>query len=317
MLPVWPAIGFIGLAGFTLSQAAPVYSTFTIVARDAATGDLGVASCSRATAVGAVVPWVRAGAGAAADQAWVSPGLGSRLVDLMAEGVAPQQALTTLLEQDPRPERRQIGVVTAGGRAASHTGRETLAFAGAIEEPNLTVLGNLLAGRSTLEAMAAAFRSTEGRGLPLADRLLRSLEAGQGTGGDRRGSRSAALLTDSVDREPPHGRVVNLRVDDHDDPVKELRRIYDAATERLGYRVLSRPVGRDVAELQRLLRAAGFYDREPDGVYDDATVASVQAFRKADALFEGGQGGRLGLVDEELVTRLRAWVERVERKGRP
>jgi len=304
------------LASLVAAAARPSqnFSTFTIVARDAATGDLGVASCSRAPAVGAVVPWARAGTGAAADQAWATPGLGSRLLDLLADGTPPHQALAALLGEDPRPERRQLGVVTAGGQSASHTGRETLAFAGAIDEPNLTVLGNLLAGRATLEAMAAAFRSTEGRGLPLPERLLQALEAGEASGGDRRGGRSAALLTDSFDRQPEHSRVVSLRVDDHDAPVKELRRIYDAGVERLGYRVLSRPYGRDVQELQRLLKLAGFYEREPDGVFDDATVAAVQAFRRADALYEGGQGGRVGLVDEELIAHLRAWVGR---KGRP
>jgi uncharacterized Ntn-hydrolase superfamily protein len=286
------------------------FSTFTIVARDASTGDLGVASCSRAAAVGAVVPWVRAGVGAAAAQAWADAGIGPRALDLLRGGLAPREALANLLEADSDAERRQVGLVSASGIASSHTGRQTLAYAGAIEQTDVVVLGNLLAGRETLEAMRASFQSTEGKGLPLAERLLRSLEAGQTAGGDRRGSLSAALLTAGTTGGPASVRAVNLRVDDHERPVEEIRRIYDALSGRLGYRRLSRPAGDDVLELQRLLKRAGFFDREPDGQFDDSTVAAVQAFRKAQGMYAGEQGSETGLVDADLILRLHAWLER-------
>lgn len=288
-----------------------LFTTFTIVARDAATGDVGVAACSRAAAVGAVVPWARPGVGAVAAQAWAEPLLGPRALDLLGQGLTPRETLARLLDEDAGAERRQIGVVSATGVSLSHTGRETLAYSGAIEEANFTVLGNLLTGRETLEAMAATFRSTEGAGLPLAERLLRALEAGRTAGGDRRGSRSAALLTAS--RADQHGidRDVNLRVDDQDHPVEEIRRIYDARIGRLGFRQLWRPAGRDVLQLQQMLKSAGYYDRQPDGLFDDATVAAVQAFRKAQGMYAGENGGMEGLVDADLIAHLRAYLASV------
>jgi len=314
MMPAaaWALAGL--LAGLAPAGAARPFTTFTIVARDAASGDVGVATCSRALAAGAVVPWARAGVGAVAVQAWATSDLGPDLLARLSGGAAPHDALAAFLAQDSQPERRQLGVVSRAGVAASHTGRETLAYAGAIEEPDLLVLGNLVAGRQTLEAMAAAFHKTRDiPGATLAARLLAALEAGQAAGGDRRGERSAALLTDSLDREPAHGRRVNLRVDDHDEPVRELRRIYDASIETPGYRVLSRPEGRDVLALQRLLKQAGLLEREPDGVFDDATVEAVEAFRRTQGMSGAGLAGRAGLVDAELIARLREWIGRAER----
>ena len=297
------------LWGALASAASPAFATFSIVARDAATGDLGVAVSTRAPAVGGAVPWARAGVGAVATQAFTNPEFGPKGLVLLEQGMAPGAALAKLLAEDDRPEQRQIGIIDAKGAAASHTGRETIPYAGAIEGVGFTVQGNLLVGRETLEAMAASFKGTEGKALPLAERLLRALEAGQAAGGDRRGRRSAALLVVTSDPERRHERSQNLRVDDHEDPVAELRRIYDAVTERLGHRDLSRPSGRDVREMQELLRRAGLYDREPDGNFDDATVAAVQAFRKAQGLDTGEYGGSIGLVDADLIARLRAFVE--------
>jgi len=298
------------LAAGGASGEDPLYTTFSIAARDAATGDLGVAVSTMAPAVGSAVPWARAGVGAVATQAWTNRDFGPRGLDLLAQGMTPREALARLLEADDRPERRQVGMVDAGGVSASHTGRETLPWSGAVEGSNFTVQGNLLTGGETLDAMAESFRSTEGAGLRLSERLLRALEAGQAAGGDRRGRRSAALVVATADPERRNDRADNLRVDDNEDPVRELRRIHDAVAGVLGYRELMRPAGPDVERLQRLLKAVGLYQAEPSGVFDDATVAAVVAFRKARGMYAGEHGGAQGLVDADLIRRLEAAARR-------
>lgn len=313
-----PALGMVALALLCAVRAAlaedPLYTTFSIAARDAATGDLGVAVSTMAPAVGSAVPWARAGVGAVATQAWTNPAFGPRGLDLLEEGLPPREVLERLLSQDPQPERRQVGIVSAAGVAASHTGRETIPWAGAIEGAGFTVQGNLLVGLETVQAMADAFRATEGSGLPLAERLLRALEAGQAAGGDRRGRQSAALLVASTDAERARDRANNIRVDDHEDPVGELRRVYDALAGRLGFRALSRPRGEDVRELQRLLARAGIYEGEVSGVFDDATVAAVQAFRRSQKMYAGEHGGDEGLVDAAFLERLRAHLSERSRE---
>lgn len=285
-----------------------LYATFSIAARDAATGDLGVAVSTKAPAVGSVVPWARAGVGAVATQAWTNPEFGPRGLALLEEGVPPAEVLERLLVDDERPESRQVGIISAAGETASHTGVKTLAFAGAIEGESFTIQGNLLAGRRTLEAMAESFRSTEGKGIRLTERLLRAIEAGQAVGGDRRGRQSAALLVASSDPDRRWDRSANLRVDDHEDPIRELRRLHDKIRGTLGYRTFWRATGGDVRELQRLLTDAAFYDGEVNGVFDDVTVEAVQEFRRAQGMSAGEYGAPVGLVDTEFVERLRIYV---------
>ncbi len=284
-------------------------TTFSIVARDAATGDLGVAACSMAPASGAVVPWALPGVGAFATQAWSRPDFGPMALDLLKQGIEPREALARLLSDDEQPERRQLALINVRGVAVTHTGKENLPFAGAIEGVGFSVQGNLLVGRETLAAMAGSFKSTDAKGLTLAERLLRALEAGLAAGGDRRGHRSAALLTVGDDTDRLGGRSVNLRVDDHALPLEELRRIHDALVGRLGYRTLARPAGKDVRELQRMLRQADYYGKEPDGIFDDATAAAVQAFRKDHGMYASEQAGAIGVVDAELLVKLRAFLE--------
>ncbi len=281
-------------------------STFSIVGRDTTTGDLGVAVCSKARAVGAVAAWARPGVGALAIQAWTAPGLGPRALDLLAEGLSPRDVLSSLLSSDDRPERRQIGVVDARGVSATHTGREVPAPADAREETDHCVQGNFLAGPEVLPAMQGSFVASRVEGLPLAERLLSALEAGAAAGGDLRGARSAALLV--VTREG--ARPVDLRVDDHDRPVAELRRIHDAVLGRAGHRMLARPEGPDVREVQELLAAAGYHAGPASGVFDDATVGAVEAFRRAQGLPAGGAGAPQGLVDAALLAHLRAAAAR-------
>ncbi len=198
-------------------------STFSIVARDPATGDLGIAVESKFLAVGAVVPWARAGVGAVATQSWVNPYLGLWGLDLLAEGKGAEEVKALLIERDPVPAQRQFAVVDRWGAAAAHTGEESDTWRGHITGENFAAAGNMLVGEETVEAMAESFRGTHER--PLAERLLLALQAGQEAGGDKRGRQSAALKV--VDKEDyPY---LDLRVDEHADPVAELARVYEVA----------------------------------------------------------------------------------------
>ncbi len=203
----------------------PPVATFSIVARDPATGELGIAVQSKFIAVGAVVPWARAGVGAVATQAWANTTFGPKGLDLLEKGLAPQEVLDRLLADDAGREQRQVGIVDAKGHAATSTGKKCNAWAGGKTGEGFCCQGNILAGEEVVDSMARAFREAKG---DLGDRLIAALEAGQRAGGDRRGMQSAALL---VVREGwGYGefddRYRDLRVDDHESPIAELKRIY-------------------------------------------------------------------------------------------
>jgi uncharacterized Ntn-hydrolase superfamily protein len=203
-------------------------STFSIVAADPETGEVGCAVQSRYFAVGAVVPWATAGVGAVATQAAGVAVYGRRVLDLLAEGLVPAEALERALADDDARETRQLGVVTADGRAAAFTGSECNEWAGHETGPGYAAQGNILAGPDVTAEMARAFRDTGGT---LAERLVASLEAGQAAGGDRRGQQSAAVVVERTGarHEGREGvdRVADLRVDDHEQPIAELRRLLD------------------------------------------------------------------------------------------
>lgn len=198
--------------------------TFSIVARDPATGELGVAVQSRVVAVGAIVPWAKAEVGAVATQAWTNPTYGPRGLEGLAAGQAPAEVLRRLTAEDEDRAERQVGLLNARGEAANYTGPECLAWAGGRTGPNFAVQGNILAGEAVVQAMAESFQSSTGL---LEERLLLALEAGQAAGGDKRGMQSAALLV--VHAGWGYGglsdRYRDLRVDDHPEPIKELRRV--------------------------------------------------------------------------------------------
>jgi uncharacterized Ntn-hydrolase superfamily protein len=200
--------------------------TFSICAADPAAGEVGVAVQSRYFAVGAVVPWARAGVGAVATQAAGVAAYGPTVLDLLGDGLAPDEALERAIEGDPGRETRQLGVVAADGRASAHTGSECLAWAGHRAGPSYAVQGNILAGEAVVAELERAFLDTPG---PLAARLVTALEAGQAAGGDVRGQQSAAVVVERVGAaaESRDGldRVCDLRVDDHPEPIAELRRL--------------------------------------------------------------------------------------------
>lgn len=230
--PLWVIFGAATLlSGFTASgtgpeKAKPAYGTFSIVAYDAETGDLGVAVASRFLAVGAVVPFAEAGVGAVATQAAGNMALGPRILSLLKKGYTAEQALKKALSEDSGREERQVGVVSAKKTAATFTGKDTLAWAGGRTGKYYAIQGNILAGKEVVDAMAQAYEKTDG---PLAVRLIEALSAGDEAGGDRRGKQSAALL---VVRKGggflgKSDRMIDLRVDDHPAPIAELRRLYN------------------------------------------------------------------------------------------
>ena len=207
---------------FTL-PARPV-ATYSIVARDAATGELGVAVQSHWFSVGSVVPWAEAGVGAVATQSFVEPSYGPLGLARMKKGEAPEQALAALLAVDPHPEVRQVGMVDAQGRVAAHTGPGCIPAAGHRTGAGYTAQANLMLSREVPEAMAKAFEAARG---PLAERLLAALEAAESVGGDIRGKQSAALLVvrGKASEKPWTDRIVDLRIEDAPRPLVEMRRL--------------------------------------------------------------------------------------------
>ncbi|CAA9436344.1 MAG: FIG00672996: hypothetical protein [uncultured Rubrobacteraceae bacterium] len=211
----------------------PIVATFSIAAFDPETESLGVAVQSKFLAVGAVVPWARAGVGAVATQAMANFNYGPRGLELMAEGRTAEETVEALTAADGDRDHRQLGVVDARGRAATFTGPECFDWAGGVTGEHYAAQGNILVGRETVDAMAKTYEQTGG---DLAARLLAALDAGQEAGGDSRGKQSAALL---VVREGggyggDNDHVIDLRVDDYPDPIKELIRIRDLHTLYFG-----------------------------------------------------------------------------------
>jgi len=205
---------------------APLAHTYSIVARDPATGELGAAVQSHWFAVGAMVIHAEAEVGAVATQAFVDPSCGPLGLDLMRVGRSAPEALAGLLVADELRAIRQVAMVDAQGRAAAHTGNRTLAEAGHIVGAQFTVEANMMLKATVPEAMARGFQATKG---DLAHRMLAALDAAEGEGGDVRGRQSAALIMvrGKSSRRPWFDRLFDLRVDDHPEPLLELRRLVE------------------------------------------------------------------------------------------
>jgi uncharacterized Ntn-hydrolase superfamily protein len=305
------------------------FGTFSIVAVDPRTKETGVAVTTRNPCVGNAVPWVKAGVGAVATQGGTRVEYGPELLDLLSKGVTPKDALAQLLKADSDRERRQVGVIDVKGESAQWTGAGqkgaesrgdwTAERAGS----TFAVQGNSLVGTEVVDAVATTFHASEGSLRTLADRLIEALNAGQILGGDGRHgeTQSAAVLVadprSGMSRRPD-GVTVNINVCEHPEPVKELRRIYDTASETLGFRTLEQPVGRDIIQLKMMLHALGYFrpgDKEFDArtpqanVYTQEAVAAVDKFRAA----QGWQTTVPGFVDSRTIARL--W-ERLEERGR-
>jgi uncharacterized Ntn-hydrolase superfamily protein len=204
----------------------PVVATYSIAACDLESQQWGVATQSKFLSVGSVVPWAKPQVGAIATQAYANPRYGPDGLALLREGLSAEEVVERLTSADEGRDHRQLGVVDANGGGATFTGAECMEWAGGHTGPGYTAQGNILVSGETVDAIAQAFEATAGK--PLAERLLDCLDAAQAAGGDRRGQQSAAILV--VERDGGYGglsdSVVDLRVEDHERPLEELRRIY-------------------------------------------------------------------------------------------
>lgn len=276
--------------GACAQPSDPIIATFSIVAFDPVSGDYGVAVQSKYFAVGDVVPFAQADTGALATQARGNLQYGADGLALLAEGRSAKQVIETLTGQDPLREERQLGVVDSKGRAATYTGERCLPWSGGRSGEHFAVQGNLLAGPQVVEAMAAAFEATEG---DLARRMVHALAAGQAAGGDARGRQSAAVL---VVREGAGylgltDRYIDLHVEDHPTPVRELQRLLDIRHAQLASEAAERLLAQ-VAE-------AGPEARGP--LLDEARAAADRALALDRA--ESGYwwlSARVHLLDGDL-----------------
>lgn len=231
--------------------------TWSIVAREAS-GAFGVAVASRFFAVGAHCPHARSGVGALSTQALVNPHYGPRGLDLLSQDLAPEQAVARLVAADAGAEHRQVHLVDRRGRTAAHTGRACIGWCGQLAGNGFSVAGNMLAGAAVLESTAAEFARRQD--LPFAPRLIAALAAGEAAGGDKRGKQAAALLVYTGEEYP----FLDLRVDDHAEPLGELARLYEVSLDRY------QPF---VACLPSRARPAGLTDRA-------AIEREIEAFQK-------------------------------------
>ena len=232
--------------------------TYSIVARDAQTGQLGVAVQTRSFGVGTAVPWAEAGVGAVATQSFTERSYGPLGLELLRVGRTPDEALAGLVAADAHEDVRQVGIVDAEGRSAAHTGAHCIPEAGHLLGDGFAVQANMMRSAEVWPAMAEAFRSATGS---LAQRLLAALDAAEAAGGDFRGRQAAAMLVveGAPSGKPWDARVIDLRVEDHADPLAELRRLVTLA-ER--YRRLNRLTGELPAEEAAGARAIGIADDE-------------------------------------------------------
>ena len=254
--------------------------TYSLVARDPETGELGAAVQSHWFSVGSIVTWARPGVGAVATQSIAEPAYGPRLLDRLAASEHPREALDAELAADDSARFRQVAVVDAGGRVAAHTGDGCIPDAGQVEGDGFSAQANMMASADVWRAIAAAFESAAG---PLAWRLVEALEAGERAGGDVRGRQSAALLVVPADGERWR-RTVDLRVEDGIDPLAELRRLLDLHD---AYALADR--ADNLAGEGRHVEAAELYKRA-----SEAAPANVElSFWAGLALAQGGdvEGG--------------------------
>jgi uncharacterized Ntn-hydrolase superfamily protein len=200
--------------------------TWSIIAKDGSTGQIGIAVATKFFAVGALVPHIAPGIGGIATQALVNPYYGIDGLKLLREGKSPRDILNSLIGADSGAATRQLHIMDAAGRIAAHTGRECIDWCGHLAGDGFSIAGNMLAGSSVLDDTAKAFVASAS--LPFARRLLAAMRAGEAAGGDKRGKQSAALLIHDTEDWP----ALDLRVDDHPDPLAELERLEQASCER-------------------------------------------------------------------------------------
>ena len=304
------------------------FHTFSIVAIDPATGESGVIVTTRRPCVGNAVPWVRPGVGAVATQGGTRLEYGNDLLDLLEQGVVPQDAMDQVVAADSGRERRQVGVIDMQGRSAQWTGSGQYGaeaqgdWVAERSGSTFAVQGNSLVSTTVVDLVFEAFQASEGSRRHLADRLIEALYAGQVLGGDGRhgDTQSAAVLV--ADPRPgasrrPDGITVDINVCENPEPVREVRRIYDTVSETLGFRELRQFAGNDVIQLKLMLHALGYYrsaaselplDEAGMDIYGADAIEAVDRFRSDQ------QWGTAvnGYVDARTIERL--W-SRLEERG--
>jgi uncharacterized Ntn-hydrolase superfamily protein len=234
--------------------------TWSIIARDKATGQIGIAVATRFFAVGARVPHIATGLGAVATQALVNPYYGIDGLKLLGEGKLPTEIVEILLASDSGRESRQLHIMDAEGRIAAHTGKECVDWCGHLAGDGFSIAGNMLAGGAVLEDTAKAYVANAA--LPFAQRLLAAMRAGEAAGGDKRGKQSAALLI----HDEEEWSALDLRVDDHTDPLAELERLERVSRERW-------------VHFRKFLPTR----QNPAGIFDRATIdAGIEAALAGD-----------------------------------
>ena len=304
------------------------FHTYSIVAVDPKTGETGVIVTTRNPCVGNSVPWVRAGVGAVATQGGTRLEYGNDLLDLLAKGVGPQDAMDRVVAADEGRESRQVGVIDMKGNSAQWTGKNKYGaekkgdWVHMRKGATFAVQGNALVSTRVVDVIAETFQASEGSARTLADRLIEAEFAGQLLGGDGRHgeTQSAAVLV--ADPRPGMSRrpdrvTVNINVCEHPEPVGELRRIYDTMTETLGFRRLEQFAGRDILQLKLMLHALGFYrpsEKEIVMTGPGANLYTEEAATALDAFRSAQEWGTTvpGYVDARVIERL--W-SRLKEKG--
>jgi len=217
-------IGNLDLSAQLFYSSEPLAHTYSIVARDPKTGEMGVAVQSHWFSVGSIVSWAEAGVGAIATQSFVNPSFGQRGLEMLKQGMTAQEVVDLLIASDEGRDFRQLAIVDAKGNSAAYTGSKCIPEAGHIVGDGYSVQANLMLSNLVWSEMSKAFESSDG---PLAERLLAALEAAQNVGGDIRGQQSAALLVVKAEATGKlwEDRYIDLRVEDHPEPVKEIKRL--------------------------------------------------------------------------------------------
>ncbi|HLI87230.1 MAG TPA: DUF1028 domain-containing protein [Ktedonobacteraceae bacterium] len=284
----------------------PFAHTYSIIARDPHTGQMGVAVQSHAFAVGAIVPWAEAGVGVVATQAFANLDYGPEGLSLMRDGLSAARTLSTLLKQDENREMRQVALLDGQGTIAVHTGSRCISAAGHLIGVNFSVQANMMVNDSIWPAMKQAYEEAESREQDLADRMIAALEAAQQAGGDIRGQQAAALLIVAGERcqKTWQGRLFDLRVDDHPHPVEELKRLVSMRRAWLLFEqsyelALAQRFGEALPLLKRAL------ELEPE-------ITEI-AFRASEILFMAGELQEALALLHRVFAREPLWAEMIPR----
>jgi uncharacterized Ntn-hydrolase superfamily protein len=289
---------------YSICKKSPLVSTFSIVAFDPSTRELGVAVQSRYFSVGSVVPWAEAGVGAIATQSFVNVSYGPKGLELLKQGMPVDDVIDRLTKDDVGKDSRQLGVIDAKGNAAAFTGKKCLEWAGSKVGKNYSVQGNILASEDVVNRMAESFEFAKG---DLGSRLVAALEGGENAGGDARGRQSAALLVvrENRGRASYGDRYIDLRVEDHSNPIGELERLLDM------HRVYSL-IDESEEELTKnnfetalsTLKKAAALNPNVDDIHVDLGIINMKMGRKEEAIRAFEEALRLNPKLKSLIKQL-------------